>query len=103
MCDVFTCFCYFPKCCLGSGMVLDCIDSRSFPSSLLVCVNLKQFELLTRWKRTDLLALLCVMFCHVFVTFSHGVSGHVWNLIVSTLALFLLPYLSVLISNNLNS
>ena len=30
VCDVFLCFCHFPMWCPGSGVVLDCIDSRSF-------------------------------------------------------------------------
>ena len=34
------------------------------------------------WERANLLALLCVMFSHVFVTFSYGVLGQVWCLIV---------------------
>ena len=38
---------------------------------------------ITCWKRPDLLALLCVMFSCVFVTFPYGVSGQVWYLIVS--------------------
>ena len=38
---------------------------------------------ITCWERADLLAHLCVMFSCVFVTFPHGVSGQVWNLIVS--------------------
>ena len=36
----------------------------------------------TCWKRVDLLALLCVMFC-AFVTFPCDVLGQVWCLIVS--------------------
>ena len=35
VCDVFWCFCHFPILCLGTGVVLDCIDSWSLPSSLL--------------------------------------------------------------------
>ena len=27
VCEVLLCFCYFPKWCPGSGVVLDCIDS----------------------------------------------------------------------------
>ena len=27
LCDVFLCFCHFPKWSPGSGVVLDCIDS----------------------------------------------------------------------------
>ena len=37
----------------------------------------------TCWARADLLALLCVMFYCVFVTFPCGVLGQVWCLIVS--------------------
>ena len=33
------------------------------------------------WKRADLLALLCVMFSCVFVTFAYGVLGQVLYLI----------------------
>ena len=35
---------------------------------------------ITCWERADLLALLCVMFYCVFVTFLYGVSGQVWYL-----------------------
>ena len=35
VCDVFLCFYHFPMWCPGSGVVLDCIDSGSLPSSLL--------------------------------------------------------------------
>ena len=37
---------------------------------------------ITCWERTGLLALLCVMFSCVFVTFPYGVPGEVWYLIV---------------------
>ena len=30
----FLCFCHFPMWCPGSGVVFDCIDSRSLPYSL---------------------------------------------------------------------
>ena len=33
VCDVFLCFCHFPIRCPGSGVVLDCVDSRYLPSS----------------------------------------------------------------------
>ena len=42
---------------------------------------------ITCWVRADLLALLCVAFSCVFVTFPYGVSGQAWYLIVS------MPYL----------
>ena len=35
VCDVFLCFCHFLMWSTGSGVVLDCIDSWSLPSSLL--------------------------------------------------------------------
>ena len=38
----------------------------------------------TCWERDDFLALLCVMFSCVFVTFPCGALGRVWYLIVST-------------------
>ena len=47
---------------------------------------------LTCWERADLLALLCVMFYCVFVTFTNVVQGQVWYFIVSTLDLCLLLY-----------
>ena len=49
----------------------------------------------TYWERADLLALLCVMFTCVFVTFPYGVLGQVWYLIVSSPDLCLV-YLQVL-------
>ena len=36
VCDVLLCFCYFPMWYLGSGVVLDCIDSWSVPFFLLL-------------------------------------------------------------------
>ena len=35
------------------------------------------------WERADLLALLCLVFSCGFVTFTYGVLGQVWYLIVS--------------------
>ena len=35
VCEVFLCFCHYPKCCPGSSLVFDCINSWSLPSSLL--------------------------------------------------------------------
>ena len=46
----------------------------------------------TCWERADLLALLYVMFCFVFVTFPCGILGKVWYLIVSIPDLCLLTY-----------
>ena len=42
-----------------------------------------RFLVITCLERTDILALLCMMFLCVFVTFPYGVSGQVWYLIVS--------------------
>ena len=42
--------------------------------------------------QSDLLALLCVMFSCVFVTFPHGVLGQVWYLIVLISDLYLLSF-----------
>ena len=39
--DAFLCFCHFPIWCLGSGVVLDCIDSWALPSSLLCTMQKK--------------------------------------------------------------
>ena len=47
---------------------------------------------ITCWERADLLAILCVIFPCVFVTFLYGVSGQVWYLIVSIAGLCLLIY-----------
>ena len=44
---------------------------------------------------TDLLALLCVVYSCVFVTFPYGVMGQVWYLIVSIPDICLLPYFDV--------
>ena len=46
----------------------------------------------TCYERADLLALLCVMFYCVFVTFPCGVLGQVWYFIVSIPDLCLLTY-----------
>ena len=47
---------------------------------------------ITCWERADLLALLCVMFSCLFVTFSCGVLGQMWYLIVLIPDLCLLLY-----------
>ena len=41
--SVLLCFCHFPIRCPGSGGVLDCIDSWSLPSSLLIIFSNMQF------------------------------------------------------------
>ena len=46
----------------------------------------------TCWERANLLALLCVVFYCVFVTFPCGVLGQMWYLIVSISDLCLLTY-----------
>ena len=50
-----------------------CHTVLSVPCSLVV----------TCWEKTDLLALVYVMFSCVFATFPYGVLGQVWYLIVS--------------------
>ena len=41
VCCVFLCFCHLPNWCFGSGMVLDCIDSRSMQLlSIFICFYL---------------------------------------------------------------
>ena len=45
----------------------------------------------TCWKRADLLALVCDVYC-VFVTYSYGIRGQVWYLIVSIPDLCWLSY-----------
>ena len=44
------------------------------------------------WERTDLLALLCVMYICVFVTFLYGVLGQMMYLVISIPGLCLLLY-----------
>ena len=46
----------------------------------------------TCWERAGLLALLCVVFYHVFVTFPCGGLGRVWYLVVCISDLCLLTY-----------
>ena len=64
-----------------------CHTVLSVPSSLVV----------TCWEIADLLALLCVMFSCVFVTFPYDVLGWVWYLIVSFPDLCFLSYFDTLI------
>ena len=52
----------------------------------------------TCWERADLLALLCVIFSCVFVTFTYGVLGQVWYLIVSIPDLCLLLHFVILMT-----
>ena len=49
------------------------------------------------WEGTDLLALLYMMFSCVFVTFSFGVLGQVWYLMVSIPDIFLVPHFQTII------
>ena len=51
VCDVFLCFCHFPIWCLGSGMVLDCIDSWSLASFFYCNSNLLDY---VHWHRRTL-------------------------------------------------
>ena len=45
------------------------------------------------WEKFDLLALLCVMFSCVLVTFPYDVLGQGWYMIVSIPDFCLLPYI----------
>ena len=54
----------------------------------------------TCWKRANLLALLCVMFYCVFVTFQCGVLGQVWYLNVSISDLCILSYFHLIFVSN---
>ena len=63
-------------------MLCVCHASLSLRCSLMVIC----------WERADLLALLCVMFLCVFVTFPCGVLCRVWCLIVSIPDLRILTY-----------
>ena len=49
-----------------------CYDVLSVPCSFVI----------TCWKKGDHLALLCVVFSCVFVTFPYGILGQEWYLIV---------------------
>ena len=72
-----------PDFCQLSYLVLRvCHAVLSVPCSLVVASR----------ERADLLALLCVMFSGVFVTFPYGVMGQVWYLIISIPDRFLCPY-----------
>ena len=51
---------------------------------------------ITCWERTDLLALLCVVFSCVSVTFSYDDQGQVWYLFVLTPDICLPPYFGTL-------
>ena len=51
--------------------------------------------MVTCWERANLLALLCVMLCCVFVKFPRVVLGQVWYLIVSIPDLYLLTFFNM--------
>ena len=63
-----------------------CYIVLSVPCSLLI----------TCWESADLLALLCVLFSCVFVTFPYDVPDQVGYLIVSIPDLFLSPYFNTI-------
>ena len=56
------------------------------------CLSVHCSLVITCWERANLLAVLCVMFSCVVVTFPSGVLGQAWNLIVSIPNLCLLTY-----------
>ena len=74
----FFCGSFFCYLCI----VFVCHTVLSVPCSLVVSC----------WERADLLALLCVMFSCVFVTFPYHVLGQVWYFIVSIPDVFMLSY-----------
>ena len=49
---------------------------------MIIFVMLSCLSALWSWERADLLALLCVVFSCIFVTFPYGVQVQVWYLIV---------------------
>ena len=63
-----------------------------FNSSLLCCLV---YSLQPCWERADLLALLCVTFSCVFVTFPYAISGQVWYLIELIPDLCLILYIVI--------
>ena len=56
------------------------------------CLFLTALWSVTCWERTDLLALLYVVFSCVFVSFPYGALGQVWYLIVIIHYICLQPY-----------
>ena len=112
-------FCQFPKCVLVHIRIKDevapCYMLKPSSKNILLTVQRRCFFrgsfllfmfcichaflsvhcslVITCWERAYLLALLCVMFYCVFVTFPCGVLGQVWYLIVSISDLCLLAYL----------
>ena len=64
----------------------------SLLSCFLVCSLQSCGHLLGKGLRAGLLALLCVVFYYVFVTFPCGVLGRVWYLVVCISDLCLLTY-----------
>ena len=60
--------------------------------SVIFVFSVHYSNVVTCWERPGSLALLCVMFSCVFVTFPCGVLGQVWYLIVTIRDFCLLPY-----------
>ena len=58
-----------------------------------VYISLYMCFVVTCWERADLLAFVCGVYCE-FVTFSIGIPGQVWYLIVSIPDLCTLTYLN---------
>ena len=59
--------------------------------AMSLCASVYMCFVVTCWERADLLALVCDVYCE-FVTFSIGILGQVWYLIVSIPDLCTLTY-----------
>ena len=73
------------------GPISDCTNKAQLE---ILCV-IRGFHIISA-NGNFLLALLCMMFSCVFVTFSYGVLGQVWYLILSIPDRCLLPYVDVI-------
>ena len=69
------------------------INATKEISNLFSLTKIYIVSTIKQWKKTDLLALLYVMFSGVFCHFTMYVLGQVWYLIISIPDLCLLPYL----------
>ena len=67
----------------GGGGGQNNLNARSSIDNRRIQMSDHCIIVVTCWERANLLALLCVMFSYVFVTFPCGVLCQVWYLIVS--------------------
>ena len=68
------------------------VTNVSCLSSLYCKMPVPCSHVATCWERADLLALWCIMFFRVFITFPYGVLGQMWYLIVLLPDICLLSY-----------